>query len=79
MGGRVHRSGRDEEEVSFRVDFVVGWRDGEEDSESDDFVGVRGRLNDIRSAQSERAVNSRDSSLSRRSHQSHRLQGFLFS
>jgi hypothetical protein len=71
VGGRVHRNGRDEEDVSLRVDFGVGWRDGEEDSESDDLVGVRGRLNDIRSR--ERAANSRDSPSSLRSHQSHLL------
>jgi hypothetical protein len=73
VGGRVHRSGRDEEEVILRVDFGVGSRDGEGESESDDFVGVRGRLNDIRSTRRVSVANSRDSSLSLRSHQSHFL------
>jgi len=49
VGGRVHRSGRKDEEVVVRLDFGVGSRvgEGEEEEEQEDRVGVLGRLNDI--------------------------------
>ena len=49
MGGSVQRSGREDEGWFVRLDLGVGSRVGEGESESEDFVGVRGRLEDIRS------------------------------
>ena len=43
----MQRRGREEEDVLVRLDFGVGSKVGEEESEEEDLVGVRGRLKDI--------------------------------
>ena len=47
MGGSVQRRGREDPDVFVRLDFVVGSRVGESESEEGEVVGVRGRLEDI--------------------------------
>jgi hypothetical protein len=47
VGGSVQRSGREDPDVFVRFDFVVGSRVGESESEEDEVVSVRGRLEDI--------------------------------